>query len=53
MDGAALSARPASPLMLADRLLTLAQDAERAGYRDAAAHLVALVYDVLDDTDWH
>ena len=38
-----------SPLMLADRLITLAQDAERAGYPDAASHLVTLVYSVLDD----
>lgn len=38
-----------SPLMLADRLISLAQDAERAGYQDAASHLVTLVYTVLDD----
>ena len=38
-----------SPLMLADRLITLAQDAERAGYQDTASHLVSLVYSVLDD----
>lgn len=41
--------RPAfSPLMLSDRLLTLAQDADRAGYRDAAEHLLSLAEEVLD-----
>ena len=39
---------PISPLMLADRLITLAQDADRAGFADAATHLVGLVYSVLD-----
>lgn len=37
-----------SPLMLADRLLTLAQDADRAGYANAASHLVTAMYAVLD-----
>ena len=37
-----------SPLMLADRLITLAQDADRAGFRQEANHLVAMVYSVLD-----
>jgi len=37
-----------SPLMLADRLLTLAQDADRAGYSGAAANLVNVMYEVLD-----
>ena len=41
-------ARPVSPLMMADRLITLAQDADHAGYRDTASHLVSLVYTVLD-----
>lgn len=36
-----------SPLMLADRLLTLAQDADRAGYTGAASHLVTAMYKVL------
>lgn len=43
-----LQALTASPLVLADRLLTLAQDADRAGYRDTASSLVQLVYNVLD-----
>ena len=48
-----LVSRPVSPLMLADRLITLAQDADRAGYRDAASHLVSLVYTVLDSRTPH
>ena len=48
MDHVIAHARPVSPLILADRLITLAQDADRAGYRDAASHLVTLVYSVLD-----
>ena len=39
---------PFSPLMLADRLLSLAQDADRAGYTGTASHLVAEMYQVLD-----
>lgn len=38
----------ASPLLLSDRLLTLAQDADRAGYRVVAEHLLYLASDVLD-----
>jgi hypothetical protein len=41
---------PVSPLMLADRLLTLAQDADRAGYTGAASHLVTAMYKVLDSS---
>jgi len=37
-----------SPLVLADRLLTLAQDADRAGYPDNASRLLGLMNDVLD-----
>ncbi len=46
----AMSANPIpfSPLMLADRLLTLAQDADRAGFTGAAGHLVTAMYKVLD-----
>ncbi len=39
-----------SPLVLSDRLLTLAQDADLAGQRDTAQCLVALAYSVLDGT---
>jgi len=38
-----------SPLVLSDALLTLAQDADRAGYRLAAEHLLLLAEDVLDE----
>jgi hypothetical protein len=39
---------PFSPLILADRLLSLAQDADRAGYTGTASQLVAEMYQVLD-----
>lgn len=48
--GSPSQSRPVSPLVLADRLITLAQDADRAGYRQQAEHLVAMVYSVLDAT---
>lgn len=38
-----------SPLLLSDRLLTLAEDADRAGYRIAAEHLLYLASEVLDN----
>jgi len=38
-----------SPLMLADRLLTLAEDAERAGLHRPALRLVKLAYAVCDE----
>ena len=37
-----------SPLMLSDRLLSLAQDADQAGFRGAAVHLLDLASDVLE-----
>jgi hypothetical protein len=39
-----------SPLVLCDRLLTLAQDADRAGLRGAAESLLELVGIVLEPT---
>ena len=42
-----------SPLLLSDRLLTLAQDADRAGYRIAAEHLLYLANEVLDPPEEH
>ena len=39
---------PPSPLMLADRLLTIAAETDRAGYTDVAQRLLGLMYDVLD-----
>ena len=37
-----------SPLMLSDRLLTLAEDADKAGFRTAAESLLSLASKVLD-----
>ena len=50
MDLALVSPQAAaiSPLVIADRLISLAQDADRAGYKDAATRLVGLMYAVLD-----
>jgi hypothetical protein len=43
------AARPQfSPLVLADGLLTLAQQADQAGYHDSASRLLGLMYEVLD-----
>ena len=51
MDNSLLAARAAaSPLVLADRLLSLAQDADRAGYVTAASNLVSLALAVFDET---
>jgi hypothetical protein len=38
-----------SPLMLCDRLISLAQDAGRAGYAITAEHLVHLVETMFDE----
>jgi hypothetical protein len=38
-----------SPLMLADRLLTLAQDADRAGFFKPAERLLKLAYAICDE----
>jgi hypothetical protein len=38
-----------SPLMLCDRLLTLAQDADRAGCAITAEHLLQLAYTVFEE----
>ena len=37
-----------SPLVLSDRLLSLADDAGRAGFAGAAEHLIHLAHEVLD-----
>ena len=52
MSQIASETKPAfSPLLLSDRLLTLAEDADRAGYRLAAEHLLSLASEVLDAPD--
>lgn len=38
-----------SPLVIADRLITLAQDADRAGMVGAANRLIDLAYAVFDE----
>jgi hypothetical protein len=38
-----------SPLVLADRLLSLAQDADRAGFTGSAARLLRLAYAVCNE----
>ncbi len=38
-----------SPLVLADRLISLAQDADRAGYSESAVRLLGLAYAVFDE----
>ncbi len=44
-----LAAPRFSPLVLADRLIALAQEADRAGMHDSASRLLGLMYAVLDD----
>jgi hypothetical protein len=48
MPIAALAAPPVSPLMLSDHLLRLAEEADGAGFRVAAEHLLVLASQVLD-----
>jgi hypothetical protein len=38
-----------SELILSDRLITLAKDADRAGYIDTAEHLLSLACSVFDE----
>jgi hypothetical protein len=40
---------PFSELVLSDRLIALAKDADRAGYTDTAGHLVTLACSVFDE----
>ncbi len=40
---------PITPLILSDRLLALAQEAERAGYSTSATRLVGLAHTVFDE----
>ncbi len=49
LSGAAM----VSPLMLGDRLLSLAQDAQRAGLHRPAARLLRLAYAVYDEKPAH
>ena len=38
-----------SPLVLCDRLISLAQEADRAGFTTTAAHLVDLIEEMFED----
>jgi len=40
---------PPSPLVLCDRLISLAQDADRAGCPSTAEHLVQLAFSVFEE----
>jgi hypothetical protein len=42
-------APPVSPLLLSDRLISLAEQAEQVGCTDTARHLVRLACSVLDE----
>jgi hypothetical protein len=47
---ASTAAKPAcSELILSDRLISLAKDADRAGYTDTAEHLLTLACSVFDE----
>jgi hypothetical protein len=46
---AAATPAPVSPLVLADRLLTLAQDADRAGFAKPAERMLRLAYSVWNE----
>lgn len=47
------AAVPASPLLLCDHLIALAQEADRTGYPTTAAHLIALVDGMFDEPRLH
>jgi hypothetical protein len=44
-----LPSRALSPLMLSDRLITMAEDADQAGFPDVAMTLIGLAHIVLDE----
>jgi hypothetical protein len=46
---AAIRPPPPSPLVLCDRLISLAQDADRAGLPDTAAHLMDLIDELFEE----
>jgi hypothetical protein len=50
---AAEAKSPFSQLVLSDRLIALAEDADRAGYMDTAEHLVTLACSVFDEAPKH
>ena len=46
---ASLKPSPVSELVLSDRLIALAEDADRAGYIDTAERLISLACTVFDE----
>ncbi len=50
LQSAATIPSPVSPLVLADRLIALAREADRAGYTDSASRLVGMALAVFDET---
>ena len=48
MTNSAVAEPPVSELMLSDRLITLAEDADRAGYTTTAERLLDLACSVFD-----
>jgi hypothetical protein len=44
---------PASPLVMCDRLLALAKDADRSGFSITAEHLLHLAFSVLEEPPLH
>jgi hypothetical protein len=49
LQTAEISKMSSSPLVLCDRLLTLAQDADRAGFAVTAEHLLHLAHTVFEE----
>lgn len=50
ITGQFAGASPVSPLVLSDRLISLAEAADRAGYIETAEQLVELACSVFDET---
>ncbi len=48
-ESSRLQGRPPSVLVISDRLISLAQDADRGGYSATASQLVLLAHAVFDD----
>ncbi len=50
LQPAPIAPAPVSPLVLADRLISLAREADRAGFTDSASRLVGIALAVFDET---
>ena len=49
LQPAQIAPAPVSPLVLADRLISLAREADRAGFTDSASRLVGIALAVFDE----